>query len=104
MEQIIKLPPCSGERPSALRYVYNKVNVNFRRLAAMGICSGQYGNLLILKIMTKLLQEFCLCIAQETDRKVWQTDELMTVIKKEVEAQEASEFIKLHQPKNPVTY
>ena len=102
MEEIIKLPACSGEKLSALRYVYDKVNVNIRGLVSMGINSEQYGSLLIPIIMTKLPQNLRLRIARETDKEVWQIDELMTVIKKEVEAREATEFVKLHQPKLPV--
>lgn len=102
MEEIIMLFPCSGERPSALRYMYDKVNVNVRGLTAMGTGTEQYGSLLIPIIMTKLPQELRLCIARETDRDIWQMDELMAVINKKVEAQKATEAIKLHQLKHPV--
>ena len=101
MEEIIKLPACSGERPSALRYVYDKVNVNIRGLASMGV-KEQYGSLLIPIIMTKLPQDLRLRVTYETDKEIWEIYELMPVIKKEVEAREATEFVKLHQPKNPV--
>ena len=101
MEEIIKLPACSGEKHSALRYVYDKVNADIRGLDSLGIRSDHYGSLLIPIIMTKLLQELQLRIARETEREVWQIDELMAVIKK-VEAREATEFVKLHQPKTPV--
>ena len=57
MEKIIKLPACSGEKPLALRYVYDKVNVNIRGLDSLGIRSDHYGSLLIPIIMTKLPQE-----------------------------------------------
>ena len=102
MEEIIKLPACFGERPSALRYVYDKVDVNIRGLASMRVKSEQYGSLLIPIIMTKLPQDLRLRVARETDKEVWEIDELMALIKKEVEAREATEFVKLHQPKNPV--
>lgn len=69
----------------------------------MGIGTEQYGSLLIPIIMTKLPQELRLHIAWETDRDVWQMDKLMAVINKEVEAWEATEAIKLHQLKHPVT-
>ena len=103
MEEIIKLPACTGERPSALRYMYDKVNVNIRGLAFLGINSAQYGGLLIPIIMTKLPQELRLSIAHETDKDIWEIDELMTVIKRDIEAREASEFVKLHQPKQSVS-
>ena len=63
MEELIKLPPCSEDRPVALRF-------NIRGLAFMGIDQGQYGSLLILVIMTKLAQDLRLCVACETDKEI----------------------------------
>ena len=102
MEELIKIPPCSGDRSAALRFVYNKINVNSRGLASMGIDSGQYRCLLIPVIMTKLPQDLHLCVARETDKEVWEIDKLMALLQKEVEAREATEMIKLHQVKNPL--
>ena len=101
MEELIKIQPCTGDKPSTLRFVYDKINVNIRGLAAMGIESGQYGSLLIPVIMTKLPQELRLRFARETDKEVWEIDELMGVLRKEVEAREATELIKLSQVKAP---
>ena len=67
----------------------------------MGICSEQYGSLLIPIITTKLPQELRLCIGHETEKEIWEIDELMTVIKREVEAREATKFINFYQPRNP---
>ena len=44
MEELIKIQPCTGDKPSTLRFVYDKINVNIRGLAAMGIESGQLTN------------------------------------------------------------
>ena len=68
----------------------------------MGIDSGQYGSLLIPVIMTKLPQDLRLRVARETDKEVWEIDELMSQLRKEVEAREATEMIKLHQVKCPI--
>ena len=57
--------------------------------------------------MTELPPELRLCIARETDKEVWEIDELLAVIKKDIEAREATECIKLrHLPvvKNPNTH
>ena len=102
IEELIKIQPCSGNRPGALRFVYDKINVNSRGLASMGIDSGQYESLLIPVIMTKLLQDLHMHVAHETDREVWEIDKLMSLLRKEVEAREATEMIKLHQVKNPI--
>ena len=72
MEELLKISPCVGDKPSSLRYVYDKINVNIRGLSAMGISSTQYGSLLIPIIMTKLTPELRLRIARETKKEVWE--------------------------------
>ena len=106
MEELVQLQVCTGDKASALRYVYDKINVNLRGLSSLGIESNQYGSLLIPIIMTKLPPELCLHIAREMDKEVWEIDELLAVIKKELEAREATELIKLHTPviENPNTH
>ena len=81
MEELIKVSPCVGDKPSSLRYVYDKINVNIRGLSAMGITATQYGSLLIPIIMTKLIPELCLRIARESRNEVWVIGELMDLIK-----------------------
>ena len=95
MEELLKISPCVGDKPSSLRYVYDKINVNIRGLSAMGISSTQYGSLLIPIIMTKLTPELRLRIARETKKEVWEIGELLTLIKQEVEAREATEMVKV---------
>ena len=81
MEELIKISPCVGDKPSSLRYVYDKINVNIRGLSAMGITVTQHGSLLILIIMTKLTPELRLRIARESRNEVWVIGELMDLIK-----------------------
>ena len=81
MEELIKIPLCSGDRPAALRFVYDKINVNIRGLASMGIDYGQYGSLLIPVTMTKLPKDLRLYVACETDKEVWEIDELMSLLR-----------------------
>ena len=95
MEELLKISPCVGDKPSSLRYVYDKINVNIRGLSAMGISSTQYGSLFIPIIMTKLTPELRLRIARETKKEVWEIGELLTLIKQEVEAREATEMVKV---------
>jgi len=68
MEELIKILPCTGEKPSSLRYVFDKINVNVRGLSAMVISSAQYGSLLIPFIMSKITPELRLRIARETKK------------------------------------
>ena len=95
MEELLKISPCVGDKSSSLRYVYDKINVNIRGLSTMGITSAQYGSLLIPIIMTKLTPELRLRIARESRSDVWEIGDLLTVIKQEVEAREATEMVKV---------
>ena len=70
MEEMIQLPACTGDKHSALMYVFDKINVNLRRLASLGIGSDQYGSFSIPIVMTKLPLEIRLRITRETDKEV----------------------------------
>ena len=52
MEELLKLPEYTAEKSTSLRFVQNKINVNIRGPASLGIKSEQYGSLLISIIMT----------------------------------------------------
>ena len=101
MEELLKLPTYTAEKSTSLRFVYDKINVNIRGLASMGIKSEQYGSLLIPIIMTKLPQELRLRFARDTNKEVWEIEELMDLVKREVEAREASELVKLNSLRPP---
>ena len=92
MDQLLKVSPCSNDRPASLRYVYDQICVHSRGLASLGITSDQYGSLLIPVIMSKLPPEIRLQIARNSKASVWKIEELLHVIKIEVEAREASEM------------
>ena len=95
MEELLKLPVCTNDKPSSLRYIFDKVNVHIRGLSSMGVAFKDYGSLLIPVIMTKLPSDLHLRIARETQQEVWNIDDLITVIKVEVEARETNEGVKL---------
>jgi len=81
--------------------VFDKINVHLRGLESLGMDNEQCGGLLIPTIMTKLPNDLCLRIARETDKQVWEIKELLAIIKKEVEAREDTEYVKMHQAKGP---
>ena len=64
-----------------MRFVYDKVTVHIRGLAALGIKSDQYGSLLVPIIMTKLPSDLRLHFIRDSDKEVWEIDELMDVLK-----------------------
>ena len=73
-----------------------------RGLRSLGIGSDQYGSLLIPVIMSKMPPDIRLRIARETKSEVWKIDELLEVIKVEVEAREASEGTKVNPHTKPL--
>ena len=97
MDELLKIPSCTSDKLDTLRLVYDKISVHTRGLATLGISADQYGSLLIPVIMSKLPSEIRLQIARNTTQDVWKIDELLGIIKKEVEAREASERIKADQ-------
>ena len=98
MDELIKIPNCVNEKPHSLRAVYDQITVHIRGLSAMGVNSDQYGSLLIPMIMSKLPSEIRLRVARESTEELWKIEDLMDVIKKEVEAREASEGTKIKSP------
>ncbi|XP_068690987.1 uncharacterized protein [Montipora foliosa] len=106
MEEVLKLQPCLTDRPSSLRFLYDKLSVHVRGLSSLGVSSQKYGSLLTPIIMSKLPNEIRLEIARKSTSEVWKIDELLDTIKGEVEACEASEAVKtkevpLRKPPNP---
>ena len=81
----------TGDRPSSLRSTFDKIMVHVRGLGSLGIRSEQYGSLLIPVIMSKFPNEIRLRAARETNKDVWEIEELLQTIKQEVEARETSE-------------
>ena len=96
MDELLKLPTCSGSKASSLRSIYDKVSVNVRGLEAVGVKADQYGSLLIPVIMSKLPEEVRIQIARNTSKDVWEIGELLNVIQKEVEAREVCENIPIN--------
>ena len=94
MDEILKIPACTGDRLSSLRFVYDSLSVHVRGLQSLGISPDQYGSLLIPIIMAKLPNDIRLEVARKSANGVWKIDELLNTIKFEVEAREASETAK----------
>jgi len=99
MDDLIKLPECPEGKTQQLRAIYDKVCVNVRGLEALGIGAEQYGSFLIPVIMAKLSLDVRLQIARTTTRDVWKIDELLHIIKGEVQAREISDAVKVNERK-----
>ena len=98
MDELLKISVCSSERPSQLRYLYDKISVNVRGLEALGIKSAQYGSLLIPVIMSKLPPDIRIHVARSTSQDVWEIEPLLDLLQREIEAREMSERVKTVPP------
>ena len=102
MDELLKIQGCNdSDQHSSLRYVYDKITVHIRGLASLGVDSAQYGSLLIPIVMAKVLSELRLRIARVTKESVWKIDELLEVIRQEVEARGFSERVKVSDQRPP---
>ncbi len=98
MDELMKIPACTvADKPSQLRFIYDKISVHTRGLASLGVNSKQYGSLLIPVIMAKLPQEVRVQIARETTKEIWDISDILDVILKEVEAREVGENVKINE-------
>ena len=95
MDELLKIPACTGEKASQLRFLYDKISINVRGLEALGVNSSQYGSLLIPVVMSKLPQDVRIQIARNTSQGVWEMSPLLDVIRKEVEEREISESVRV---------
>ena len=99
MDNLLKMPNCTGMDTSQLRSVYDRVSVNVRGLESLGVKAEQYGMLLIPVIMSKLPEDIRMQIARNTSNEVWKIDHLLNLIKHEVEAREVCENVKANDQK-----
>ena len=66
MEQLLKLPTCTTEKSTSLRFVYDKINVNIRGLASLGIKFSDLCN------NDKVASKLCLRLACDINKEVWE--------------------------------
>jgi len=94
MDELLKLPSCN-EKLSQLKYVYDKINVHVRGLNALGVDSDKYGSLLIPIIMSRIPREISVQVARIVAKEVWNIEDVLEVLRAEVEAREMSESIRV---------
>ena len=100
MDELLKVQPCSNERSSSIRFVYDKIRVHVCGLEALGVTPEQYGSLLIPILMSKLPNSLRLEVARKSTNEVWKINELLETIRKEIEAREASDQVKLNDSRS----
>ena len=103
MDELLKILARTTDKTSQLRFIYDKISINVRGLEALEVNSSQYGSLLKPVVMSKLPQEDRLQIARYIAQDVWKMSELLSIIRKEVEAREISDGVKVTCEKPKVT-
>ena len=88
MQALLNLQNHKNETVGQLRAIYDNINVHVRGLESLGISSGRYGSLLVPVIMSRMLEEISLQVARKTSEDIWRIDEIMDIIRKEIEARE----------------
>ena len=86
MDKLLKVPNCVNDKPHSLRTVYDKISIHTGGLASLGVSSKECGSLLIPMIMSKLPTEIRIQIARNSNTDVWNIEDLMKIIKTELEA------------------
>ena len=97
MDELLKLPTCTWDKPGQLRIIYDKIKINGRGLEPLGVKAEQYGSFLIPVIMSRLPAEVRLHVARVSTKDVWEINELLKVIQAEVEAREMSDTMKIQE-------
>jgi len=104
MDEFLKLPDCTADKPFALCNNYDRITVHTRGLNLLSIDLLHHGSLLIPIIMPKLPNKVRLGMAHQHHGSIWKVTDLLDMIKVEVEAREASNFMKPNVPKPPQQY
>jgi len=102
MRDFWKIPGCTNDKPSQLRSVHDKINANVCGQEALGMEVKEYGSFLIPIVMDRLPVDVCLQIARVTTKEVWEMDEVLEVLRTEVEAREISDKINMNKNRNPL--
>ena len=97
MDELLKVPTSTWDKPGQLRIIYDKIKINVRGLESLGVTAEQYGSFLIPVIMSRLPAEVRLHVARVSTKDVWEINELLKVIQAEVEAREMSDTMKIQE-------
>ena len=103
MDELLKVPTSTWDKPGQLRIIYDKTKINVRGLESLGVKAKQDGSSLIPVIMSRLPAEVRLHVVRVSTKDVWEINELLKVIQAEVEAREISDTMKIQEKKGTET-
>jgi len=82
----------SASNVKALRRFYDQLEFQVRSLKSLEVPVSSYGNLLSSLLMNRLPQEIRLLVSREIGDGEWQVDQLMTILVREITAQERASY------------
>ena len=106
MQALLGLQNSPSATVKQLRFIYDNINIHVRGLDALGMSFSSYGSLLVPILMSKMPREVTLQVARKTTEEVWPIDEIMDIVRREIEAMELSDSIrpmekKFERPSRP---
>jgi len=93
MQSLLKLQNSPNDGIDRLRTIYDSITVHVRGLESLGVTAESYGILLLPIIMAKIPREITLRVARKTSEDIWDFNDILEIIRKELEANEISSKI-----------
>ena len=102
MDVLLHVEPVTSQHNlKGLRRMYDLAESHIRGLRSLGVSSDSYGSLLSSVLFSKLLQELCLVVTQNTSHSDWNLDTLMKAMEEEIQVRERSAADSVQPPKKP---
>ena len=99
MQALLKLQNCPNESVEQLRRIYDNINAHVRGLESIGTPMEHYGSLLVPLIMSRMPEEITIQVARKTSETIWNKEEILEIIHKEIQAREMGQKVKLSYSK-----
>ena len=93
MQSLLKLQSFQNDKIADLRVINDTIMVHVRGLESLGVSSEKYGSLLVPVIISRMPEEIALEVARRTTENGWDIQDIMDIIRKEIEAREVSRKI-----------
>ena len=88
-----------NDRTTEQRTIYDKIMVHVRGLESLGISSEKYESLLIPVILSHMPSEIALQVAHKTSENIWSIQDIINIIRREIEAREVSSKVSVKDSK-----
>ena len=93
MDSLLNLQYSPNETIAHLRQIFDNINGHICGLKSLGVKKENYGSLLIMIIMKRMLKDIALPVSRETKSDIWSMKDILEITQKEIEARETCEFV-----------